>query len=34
MKAIYEVGSENERGLAHWMDRLGMASASDTPLEN
>jgi transcriptional regulator len=26
MRAIYAAGSENERGLAQWMDRLGQAS--------
>ncbi len=30
MKAIYETGNENERGLADWMARLGMAGAGDT----
>jgi transcriptional regulator len=33
MKAMYAAGNENERGLATWMDRLGMAGASDTSPE-
>jgi transcriptional regulator len=33
MKAMYAAGNENERGLANWMDRLGMAGASSTSPE-
>lgn len=33
MKAMYAAGNENERGLASWMDRLGMAGASNTSPE-
>ncbi len=33
MKAVYAAGNENERGLASWMDRLGMAGADKTSLE-
>jgi len=33
MKAIYAAGNENEQALANWMDRLGMATGSDTPME-
>lgn len=33
MKAMYAAGNENERGLAGWMDRLGMAGASTTSPE-
>ena len=33
MKTIYAAGNENERGLADWMDRLGMAGASSTSPE-
>ncbi len=33
MKAIYAAGNENERGLANWMTRLGMAGTSNTPPE-
>ena len=30
MQRIYASGNENERGLAHWMARLGMAGTSNT----
>lgn len=33
MKAMYAAGNENERGLANWMTRLGMATGSDTSTE-
>jgi len=33
MKSIYAAGNENERALAGWMDRLGMAAGNDTPKE-
>lgn len=33
MKAIYAAGNENERGLANWMARLGMAGPSNTSTE-
>lgn len=33
MKAIYAAGNENERGLANWMARLGMAGTSNTSTE-
>lgn len=33
MKAMYAAGNDNERGLAGWMDRLGMAGASKTSPE-
>jgi transcriptional regulator len=33
MRTIYAAGNENERGLADWMTRLGMATGSDTPTE-
>lgn len=33
MKAMYAAGNENERGLANWMDRLGMAGPSNTSTE-
>jgi transcriptional regulator len=29
MKAMYAAGNENERGLANWMDRLGMGGESN-----
>ncbi|MCZ8286134.1 MAG: FMN-binding negative transcriptional regulator [Bacteroidia bacterium] len=33
MKSMYAAGNENERALAGWMDRLGMAGADNTPPE-
>ena len=33
MKAMYAAGNEDERALAAWMDRLGMATGNDTPKE-
>ena len=30
---MYAAGNENERALAGWMDRLGMAAGNDTPKE-
>jgi transcriptional regulator len=33
MKAIYAAGNEDERALATWMERLGMATHNDTPKE-
>lgn len=33
MHAMYAAGNEDERALAAWMDRLGMAMGSDTPKE-
>lgn len=33
MQAMYAAGNENERGLAHWMTRLGMAGTSNTSTE-
>jgi transcriptional regulator len=33
MKAMYAAGNENERGLANWMSRLGMAGTSNTSPE-
>jgi transcriptional regulator len=33
MNAMYAAGNEDERALAAWMDRLGMAAGNDTPKE-
>jgi transcriptional regulator len=33
MHAMYAAGNEDERALAAWMDRLGMAAGNDTPKE-
>lgn len=33
MKAMYAAGNENERGLANWMARLGIAGPSNTSTE-
>jgi transcriptional regulator len=33
MHALYAAGNENERALAGWMSRLGMAAGSNTPKE-